>query len=105
MLKVFQMAYSLYPTDVYPQTSIVCFSVTADSNPATLPRILEVFAKLGRIPNQCHSSIMGSMGEYMHIDLEFSNMDQTEAEHQARALRGCFLVTAVLTSQKQTQFI
>jgi hypothetical protein len=45
------------------------------------------------------------MGEYMHIDLEFSNMDQTEAEHQARALRGCFLVTAVLTSQKQTQFI
>jgi hypothetical protein len=105
MLKVFQMAHSLYPTDVYPQISIVCFSVTADSNPATLPRILEVFAKLGRIPNQCHSSVMGSMVEYMHIDLEFSNMDQTEAEHQARALRGCFLVTAVLTSQKQTQFI
>ncbi len=99
------MAHSLYPTDVYPQISIVCFSVTADSNPATLPRILEVFAKLGRIPNQCHSSVMGSMVEYMHIDLEFSNMDQTEAEHQARALRGCFLVTAVLTSQKQTQFI
>ena len=105
MLKVFQMAHSLYPTDVYPQISIVCFSVTADSNPATLPRILEVFAKLGRIPNQCHSSVMGSMVEYMHIYLEFSNMDQTEAEHQARALRGCFLVTAVLTSQKQTQFI
>ena len=99
------MTHSLSHTDVYPHTSIVCFSVTADSNPATLPRILEVFAKLGRIPNQCHSSVKGSMGEDMHIDLEFLNMDQTEAEHQARELRGCFLVTAVLTNQKQTQFI
>ena len=41
----------------------------------------------------------------MHIDLEFSNMDQIEAEHQARELRGCFLVSAVLISKKQTQFI
>ena len=97
------MTASLFSADAHPHASIACFSVTASNNPATLPRILEVFAKLGRIPNQCHASVVGSMGEDMHIDLQFPNMDPIEAEHQARALRGCFLVTAVLTSQKQVQ--
>lgn len=97
------MTSSLSRVDAHPHASIACFSVTANSNPATLPRILEVFAKLGRTPDQCHASVVGSMGEDMHIDLQFPDMDPIEAEHQARALRGCFLVTAVLISQKQTQ--
>ena len=82
-----------------------CFSLTADSDPATLPRVLEVFAKLGRLPSQCHASTFGAEEQEMHIDLQFTNMDQSEGEHMARALRGCLLVNSVLTSQKEQRLI
>jgi len=80
--------------------STACFSVTAVSNPSTLPRVLEIFAKLGLIPHQCYASAFGADNEDLHIDLQFFNMNASESEHMARALRGCVLVTSVLTSQK-----
>ena len=83
--------------------STACFSLTAISDPATLPRVLGVFAKLGRVPCQCHASSGGAESEDLHIDLQFHHMGPAEGEHLARALRGCFLVSSVLTSQKQSR--
>lgn len=84
-----------------------CFSITAVSDPAALPRVLEVFTKLGRAPYQCHAQSLGAglAGETddLHIDLQFQNMDRSEGEHWARALRACVLVKSVLTSQKQAR--
>ncbi len=93
----YMQGYDLGPT--------ACFSVTAVSDPSTLPRVLEVFAKLGRVPHQCHATACGTEDEDLHIDLQYTNMDVVEAEHQARALRGCVLVKTVLTSQKTQRMI
>ena len=85
--------------------STAYFSVAALSDPATLPRVLGVFAKLGRVPSQCHALSLGDGSEELHIDLQFTDMQQSEGEHLAQTLRGCFLVTSVLTSQKRTRLI
>lgn len=82
-------------------SATACFSLTALSDPGTLPRVLEIFAKLGRVPFQCHATTFGADNEDMHVDLQFQAMTQAEGEHLARALRGCILVKSVLTSQKQ----
>ncbi len=78
-----------------------CFSVIADTDPAALPRVLEVFAKLTLVPSQCHSTRVGSVGQELHIDLQFADMDMSMAEHLARTLRGIYLVNSVLTSEKR----
>ena len=31
-----------------------CFSVHADAEPSALPRVMEVFARLGHVPTRCH---------------------------------------------------
>lgn len=77
-----------------------CFSVTADNNPATLPRVLEVFAKLGRAPHQCYATAYGDDLDDLHIDLQYRDMTHAEAEHLACVLRGLFLVKTVLMSEK-----
>ncbi len=78
-----------------------CFSVIADTDPAALPRVLEVFAKLTLVPSQCHSTRVGPAGQELHIDLQFTDMDMPTAEHLARSLRGIYLVNSVLTSEKR----
>ncbi len=94
---------SLVRDDVLDTTA--CFSITAVSDPATLPRVLEVFAKRGRTPFQCHATAFGSPQEDLQIDLQFKDMDLPEGEHMARALRGCILVMSVLTSQKHQRMV
>ena len=85
--------------------STACFAVTATNDPATLPRVLEVFAKLGLTPHQCHATAFGDGNSELHIDLQYANMTDGEAAHLAHTLRGCFLVQSVLTSQKQERRI
>ncbi len=85
--------------------STACFSLTAVSDPGTLPRVLGVFAKLGHVPYQCHATAFGADNADLHIDLQFQAMTQAEGEHLARTLRGCVLVRSVLTSQKQARLI
>lgn len=98
-------------TNSYPSArghgfgSTACFSVTAQSNPSTIPRVLEVFAKLGLVPHQCYATAFGSDDEDLHIDLQFVDMNASQGEHMARALRGCILVKSVLTSQKPERMI
>jgi len=99
------MTTSLSRAQAHALDSTACFSVTAVSDPGTLPRVLGIFAKLGRVPYQCHATAFGADNADMHIDLQFQAMTQAEGEHLARALRGCILVKSVLTSQKQARLI
>lgn len=94
---------SLSPNSVRETTA--CFSVTAVNDPATLPRVLEVFAKLGRAPQQCYATAFGANFDELHIDLHYNDLTNTDADHMARALRGQFLVKTVLTFEKQNRRI
>jgi len=78
-----------------------CFSVIAVTDPSSLPRTLEIFAKLTLVPVQCHVSQVGVTGGELHIDLQFADMDSCTADHLARALRSIYLVKSVLTSEKR----
>jgi len=80
-----------------------CFSVVANSDPSALPRVLEVFTKLGEVPSQCHATRVGPGGQELHIDLQFDDMDQATSAHLARTLGGIHLVSLVLTSEKRQQ--
>lgn len=95
------MSFSVSNGPAGAPTSVACFSVVAANDPATLPRVLEVFAKLGHTPFQCYATRHGVRGEEVHIDLQYEAMTHVEADHMARALRGQYLVQTVLTSQKE----
>ena len=99
------MTYSTSMVSNLVREPMACFSVTADNDPATLPRVLEVFAKRGLTPYQCYATAFGANGEDLHIDLQYPGLAHSEAEHMARSLRGHFLVKSVLTSQKQNRQI
>jgi len=62
-----------------------------------------VFAKLGRVPGQCHSTVSGNRGEELHIDLQFPGMPGNETEKLANLLRCIVEVTTVLTSEKMAR--
>jgi len=82
-------------------TATACFSISAYSDPCVLPRVLEVFAKQGLMPDTLHSVTAGEEGEEQHIDLQMRHMSEQQSQHMARALRQIYLVNTVLTSDKQ----
>ena len=83
------------------KSTTACFSISAYSDPGTLPRVLEVFAKQGLMPDTLHSVTAGAEGEEQHIDLQMRDMSEQQSQHMARALRQIYLVNSVLTSEKQ----
>src|SRR3989442_14909601 len=44
--------------DALPRTA--CFSVHADAEPGVMPRVLELFAKRGLVPQRWHSAAAGT---------------------------------------------
>lgn len=81
--------------------STFCFSVHSDADPAALPRVLEVFALHGFVPDQCHASRGGSMRDEIVVDLQMSEIDAGQAELLAKRLGRVVSVTDVLFSEKR----
>ncbi len=82
-------------------SSVYCFSVHSDPSPASLPRVLDVFALFGHIPEQCHSQLGGRDGEELVIDVQMSNLSAEDAARVAKRLGRVVTVTSVLYSEKQ----
>ncbi|WGF89862.1 hypothetical protein [Marinivivus vitaminiproducens] len=77
-----------------------CFSVTAHSDPATLSRVLEVFALHGFVPSRCHAQRTQERGDRLAVDLQQDGIDQRQADKLAARLRAIVLVETVLLSEK-----
>ena len=81
-----------------------CFFVQAEAEPGTLPRLLELFAKRGLVPDRVHSHVahpvLPAKHERQHVDLETSGLDEHEARCVAEAMRQIPTVELVLTSAK-----
>ena len=82
------------------KSTTACFSISAISDPCVLPRVLEVFAKLGWMPDTLHSITAGENSEEQHIDLQMKDMTAHQSEQMARSLRQIIMVNTVLTSEK-----
>ncbi len=78
-----------------------CFSVIATAEPGTMPRVLEIFAKRGLVPDRWLSAVAGPRGEEIHIDIQLADADRKLAERLAHSLRQVVSVQSVLTSEKR----
>ena len=74
----------------------VCFSVQARAEPGVMPRIVELFAKRGLVPQKWHSS---ASGEALTIDVQMAGLGHDLAAYIARCMRQIIGVETVLTSE------
>jgi hypothetical protein len=77
-----------------------CFSVQAEASPAALPRVLDVFALHGSVPDQCYTQRAGA-GDLV-IEVQMSDIDADAAERIARRLQRVISVQGVLWSAKRS---
>ncbi len=83
-----------------PQPAVSCYCVEGEADPGLLPRVLELFAKRGLVPERffAQPSRHGSAG--LMIDLQVRGFSAAERELVASCLRQIPLVWTVLTSEK-----
>ena len=80
-----------------------CFSVQAQADPQTLPRVLAPFAKRGLIPDGVQASRGSTARDALHIDLQLANTDPALAHAIAQELRRQVCVETVLLAEQQPQ--
>lgn len=74
----------------------VVFSLVADADPGTLPRVLEYVAKRGLVPLALHSRLTGDM---LDIAMEIGDLPQAETDHVGRCLGQIPMVVRVSVSE------
>jgi acetolactate synthase small subunit len=74
----------------------VCFSVQARAEPGVLPRVVELFAKRGLVPQKWHSTASGSV---LAIDVQIAGLGRDLSDYIARCMRQITGVESVLTSE------
>jgi acetolactate synthase regulatory subunit len=75
-----------------------CLTVRAVSDPGTLPRLLEVFAKRGLVPAKLFSVATGA--DELTVDLQVAGIDPDLGGLIANQLRSQVGIETVLTSVK-----
>lgn len=74
----------------------VIFSLVADADPGTLPRVLEYVAKRGLVPLTLHSRLVDDM---LDIAMEVGDLPQAETDHIGRCLGQIPMVARVTVSE------
>ncbi|WP_395459360.1 hypothetical protein ACHMW5_25715 [Azospirillum melinis] len=74
----------------------VVFSLVADADPGTLPRVLEYVAKRGLVPLALHSRLTGDM---LDIAMEIGDLPQAETDHVGRCLGQIPMVARVTVTE------
>ena len=82
-------------------TPVHCFAVSAVADSGLQPRIMELWAKRGFMPDRWHSARTGADGNDVYIDIETSELGHALAMQMAEAMRGVFGVHQVLVSEKR----
>lgn len=80
--------------DAAPVT--VCFSLQARAEPGVMPRVVELFAKRGLVPQKWHST---AAGPGLTIEVQMNGLGRDLAGYIARSMRQIIGVEAVLTSE------
>lgn len=66
-----------------------------------MPRLMELWAKRGLMPDRWHGVRETASGAYVEIDIESGEIDQALAARMAAAMREIFGVSQVLLSEKR----
>ena len=76
----------------------VCFSLQARAEPGVTPRVVELFAKRGLVPQKFHSTASGSV---LTIDVQIGGIGRDLADYIARSMRQIIGVETVLTVESR----
>jgi acetolactate synthase small subunit len=82
--------------DAPPRTA--CFSLLAHAEPGVMPRVLELFAKRGLVPQRWHSAAAGTV---LTIDVQIGGLGRDTADYIAQCMRQIVGVEAVLTTDRR----
>jgi len=74
----------------------VCFSLQARAEPGVMPRVVELFAKRGLVPQRWYSAVSG---EALTIDVHIAGLGRDLCGYIARCMRQITGVETVLTSE------
>ena len=74
----------------------VSFAVQARAEPGVMPRVVELFAKRGLVPQTWHSAVAE---QTLTIDVGVGGLGRGLCEHIARSMRQIVGVETVLTSE------
>src|SRR6266446_9973249 len=83
------------PADSDAAPRSVCFSVQARAEPGVMPRVVELFAKRGLVPQKWHST---ASDEALTIDVQMAGLGRDLSGYIARCMRQIIGVETVLTS-------
>lgn len=72
------------------------FSVHAAPEPGVMPRVLELFAKRGLVPQRYHAA---AMSKQLTIDVQIAGLDRDAVDYIARCMRQIAGVEVVLTAE------
>jgi hypothetical protein len=75
----------------------VSFLLQARAEPGIMPRVVELFAKRGLVPDRWHST---AAGPAMTIDVEMGGLDRDLGDYIARCMRQIVGVETVLTTTR-----
>jgi acetolactate synthase regulatory subunit len=75
----------------------ISFLLQARAEPGIMPRVLELFAKRGLVPDKWHSAAAGSA---LTIDVEMSRLGRDLGDYIARCMRQIVGVEIVLTTTR-----
>ena len=73
------------------------FSLQASAEPGVMPRVLELFAKRGLVPDRWHS-VVARPGMTLSIDIEIGGLENDTVAYVANCLRQIAGVELVLTA-------
>jgi acetolactate synthase small subunit len=74
----------------------VSFSLQAQAEPGIMPRVIELFAKRGLVPQKWHSTVRGSA---LSIEVQIGGLGRDLADYIARSMRQIVGVESVLTTR------
>ena len=97
------MSLQNYPHNQSQEQSnaVHCFSARAVADPGMMPRLMELWAKRGLVPDRWHGVREETSGTYVDIDIESGAVDHALATQMAAAMREVFGVAQVLLSEKR----
>lgn len=82
------------------QPAVSCFSVVALPDPGVMPRVLELFAKRGLVPDRWVSQVTADAAPRLEIDIQASGLDEATAAYLGRCMGQIALVERVLISER-----
>ena len=85
-------------SDRSPAPLSVSFSIRALAEPGIMPRVIELFAKRGLVPQRWNSAVSEAG---LGIEIHMTGLDRDLAEYIARCMRQIYGIEAVFTVESR----